>query len=96
MDNGSGNQAKRGPKSLEERTGEKTVMIKIMVTESQKAYLQERGVSTAAYIRRLVQGDMVIRQKNMPDAANSTVLTGLEMIIDSLHETLIDRENLPE
>lgn len=86
---------KRGPKSLEEKYGEKTTMLKVMVTQSQADYLKARSISIAAYMRKLIDNDRVIRERNFAGSkANLQALTGLEMIIDSLQPFYLDDAEL--
>jgi hypothetical protein len=76
---------KTGPKSLEEMTGEKTTMIKILVTEPQKEHVSNQGISVAAYIRRLIDIDMAMKDVGVdPEKMNVEVLRGLEIIMQSL------------
>ena len=82
-------QARPGPKSLQEKTGEETTMIKIMVTLPQKDYLSGQDVSTAEYIRSLVDVDMALNRIDVdPKNLDTEILEGLGLMMRSLKKKM--------
>ena len=76
-----------GPKSLEEKTGEESKMVKVLVTASQYEYLMSRDIPASAYLRKLLATDMVIsRADGIETGANVEALEGLELILKSLQK----------
>ena len=57
------NKSKAGRKSLSQLSGENTYRIKILITESQRNFINSRSMPAAEYIRNLIDSAMEIRSQ---------------------------------
>ena len=86
-------KAKPGPKSLKEVTGEETVMVSFMVTKSEKEFISSQDVPMAQFLRRLIDTEMALQRINVdPEKVDHSVLRGIEMILNSLRNEIVDVE----